>query len=188
MRSRNADARLRIAACSFALFFRRVMPANGQAAMTSKSWIRWLGAGLIALALIVAPPTPMVHAVQDAHKVSVMSFGLFGDQGVFSSEATGAAQVVAGRFGRGPINVQYISKKGGRWCSFCLFAQRKVQTRAVVLRSERGDAGFRPNDQSRDHGAIDAGDRRRAIAHFVRRLDRMICSINVAAVTRLRAT
>ena len=82
--------------------------------MTSKSWISRLGAGLIALALIVAPPTPMVHAVGNAYKVSVVSFGLFGDQGVFRSEATGAAQVVAGRFGHGPINVQYNSKKGGR--------------------------------------------------------------------------
>ena len=81
--------------------------------MTSKCWISWLGAGLIALALIVAPPASMVHAVGDAHKVSVVSFGLFGDQRVFRKEATGAAQVVAGRFGRGPINVQYNSKKGG---------------------------------------------------------------------------
>jgi hypothetical protein len=46
--------------------------------MTPKSWISWLGAGLIALALIVAPPASMVHAVGDAHKVSVVSFGLFG--------------------------------------------------------------------------------------------------------------
>src|SRR5262245_2711140 len=46
-------------------------------------------------------------------KVSVVSFGLFGDQGVFRREATGAAQVVAGRFGSGPIDVQYNSKKGG---------------------------------------------------------------------------
>jgi hypothetical protein len=69
--------------------------------------------GRIALALIVAPPASMVHAVGDAHKVSVVSFGLFGDQGVFRSEATGAAQVVAGRFGRGPIHVQYNSMKGG---------------------------------------------------------------------------
>jgi hypothetical protein len=81
--------------------------------MTSKCWIGWLGAGLIALAVIIAPPTPMAHAVEGAPKVSVVSFGLFGDQGVFRSEATGAAQVVAGRFGRGPINVQYNSKKGG---------------------------------------------------------------------------
>jgi hypothetical protein len=54
-----------------------------------------------------------VHPVGDAHKVSVVSFGLFGDQGVFRSEATGAAQVVESRFGPGPINVQYNSKKGG---------------------------------------------------------------------------
>jgi hypothetical protein len=76
------------------------------------AWISWFGAGLIALALIVAPPSSRVHAVGDAHKVSVVSFGLFGDQGVFRSEATGAAQVVAGRFGGSPINVQYNSKKG----------------------------------------------------------------------------
>jgi hypothetical protein len=81
--------------------------------MGSKSRIGWLGAGLIALAVIIAPPTPMAHAVEDAPKMSVVSFGLFGDQGVFGSEATGAAQVVAGRFGRGPINIQYNSKKGG---------------------------------------------------------------------------
>ena len=81
--------------------------------MTSKSWIRWLGAPLIALVLTIAPSVSPVHAVEDARKVSVVSFGLFGDQGVFRSEATGAAQVVAGRFGSGPINVQYNSKKGG---------------------------------------------------------------------------
>src|SRR5262245_24186683 len=38
-------------------------------AMTPKSWISWLSAGLIALALIVAPPASIVHAVGDAHKV-----------------------------------------------------------------------------------------------------------------------
>ncbi|QHO79285.1 peptidase C13, legumain asparaginyl peptidase [Bradyrhizobium sp. CCBAU 051011] len=43
----------------------------------------------------------------------MVSFGLFGDQGVFRSEATGAAQVVAARFGGDPIRVQYNSKKGG---------------------------------------------------------------------------
>ena len=81
--------------------------------MTSKSWISRLGALFIALALTVAPSVSTVHAVGDAHKVSVVSFGLFGDQGVFRSEATGAAQVVANRFEPGPINVQYNSKKGG---------------------------------------------------------------------------
>ena len=76
-------------------------------------WISRIGAPFIAFVLTVAPSFSTVHAVEDARKVSVVSFGLFGDQGVFRSEATGAAQVVAGRFGNGPINVQYNSKKGG---------------------------------------------------------------------------
>src|SRR6266852_3688498 len=76
-------------------------------------WTRRLVAPLIAFVLTVAPSVSPVPAVADARKVSVVSFGLFGDQGVFRSEATGAAQVVAGRFGSGPINVQYNSKKGG---------------------------------------------------------------------------
>src|SRR6266851_5789348 len=65
--------------------------------MTSKSWITLLGAPLLAIVLAVAPPVSSVHAVEDAHKVGVVSFGLFGDQGVFRSEAAGAAQVVASR-------------------------------------------------------------------------------------------
>ncbi len=76
-------------------------------------WISRIGAPLIAFVLTVAPSVSTVHAVEDTRKVSVVSFGLFGDQGVFRSEATGAARVVAGRFGGAPINVQYNSKKGG---------------------------------------------------------------------------
>jgi hypothetical protein len=76
-------------------------------------WSSWLGAPLIAFVLTVAPSVSPAHAAEDARKVSVVSFGLFGDQGVFRSEATGAAQVVADRFGNGPINVQYNSKRGG---------------------------------------------------------------------------
>jgi peptidase C13-like protein len=78
--------------------------------MTSKSRLSRLGAPLIALVLIVMPVVSPAYA--DA-KVSVVSFGLFGDQGVFRSEATGAAQIVASRFGKGPVDVQYNSKKGG---------------------------------------------------------------------------
>jgi hypothetical protein len=81
--------------------------------MTSKSWISQVGALLTALVLTVVPAVSPVHAVEGARKVSVVSFGLFGDQGVFRNEATGAAQVVAGRFGSGAVNVQYNSKKGG---------------------------------------------------------------------------
>jgi hypothetical protein len=68
---------------------------------------------LIAFVLATAPPESLAHAGEIAHKVSVVSFGLFGDQGVFQSEATGAAQVLADRFGAGPIDVRYNSKKGG---------------------------------------------------------------------------
>jgi len=82
-------------------------------ALTSESWVKRLGAPLIAFALTVGGLVSTVHAVGDAHKVSVVSFGLFGDQGVFKREASGAAQVVVGRFGSGPVNVQYNSKKGG---------------------------------------------------------------------------
>ena len=77
--------------------------------MTSKSWIALLMAFVLTVVQSVSP----ADAVEDARKVSVVSFGLFGDQGVFRSEATGAAQVVADRFGNGPINVQYNSKRGG---------------------------------------------------------------------------
>jgi hypothetical protein len=85
--------------------------------MTPKFWISpWIsrvGAPLIALVLAVVLSVSPMHAAEDAPRVSVVSFGLFGDQGVFRNEATGAAQVVAGRFGSGPVNVQYNSKKGG---------------------------------------------------------------------------
>jgi hypothetical protein len=81
--------------------------------MKSNSWIRRLGAPLIALVLTVVPSVSPTHAVEDAPRVSVVSFGLFGDQGVFRREATGAAKVVADRFGSGTVNVQYNSKKGG---------------------------------------------------------------------------
>jgi hypothetical protein len=81
--------------------------------MTRGSWIRRLAAPLVAFALTVAPAISSVHAVEGAGKVGVVSFGLFGDQGVFRSEATGAAQVVAGRFETGPVSVKYNSRKGG---------------------------------------------------------------------------
>jgi Peptidase C13 family len=81
--------------------------------MTFSSRIRRLTASLIALLLTVASSASLIHAAENARKVSVVSFGLFGDQGVFESEATGAAKVVAGRFGNGPVDVEYNSKKGG---------------------------------------------------------------------------
>jgi hypothetical protein len=40
-------------------------------------WISRIGAPLIAFVLTVAPSVSTVHAVEDARKVSVVSFGLF---------------------------------------------------------------------------------------------------------------
>ncbi|WP_284266618.1 C13 family peptidase [Bradyrhizobium iriomotense] len=81
--------------------------------MTSKAWCRWLGVLLIAFVLIGLPSVSSVHAAEDGRKVSVVSFGLYGDQGVFRREATGAAEIVAGRFGTGSIDVRYNSRTGG---------------------------------------------------------------------------
>jgi Peptidase C13 family len=81
--------------------------------MTPKSWTAGFGAVLFALVLAVAPSASSVRAVEGVHKVGVVSFGLFGDQGVFRREATGAAQIIASRFETGPIDVQYNFRKGG---------------------------------------------------------------------------
>ncbi len=83
--------------------------------MTFKSWLSWASRlwALIAFLLTVAPTVLPAHA-ENARKVSVVSFGLFGDQSVFRSEATGAAKIIADRFGGGPVDVQYNSKKGGK--------------------------------------------------------------------------
>jgi Peptidase C13 family len=82
--------------------------------MISRSWTKRLGASVVALFLMVGTSVSPACAIEDTGKVGVVSFGLFGDQGVFRAEATGAAQVVAGRFETGAIDVQYNSKKGGR--------------------------------------------------------------------------
>ena len=101
--------------------------------MTSMCRIRRLAAPLVALFLAVAPQVLPAHA--DAGKVGVVSFGLFGDQGVFRSEATGAAEVVAGRFETGPINVKYNSRRGGGATIDAL--ARSLQTAASGLDAER---------------------------------------------------
>src|SRR5215471_9498859 len=81
--------------------------------MTFRSVVSRLGAPLIALSLTLAPLFATAHAAENARKVTVVSFGLYGDQGVFRSEATGAAQIVASRFGGDPVVVKYNNQKGG---------------------------------------------------------------------------
>ena len=92
-----------------------------------------LGASLVAFVLTVASAISPTHAVEDTGKVGVVSFGLFGDQGVFRSEATGAAEIVAGRFETGPIDVHYNSRKGGS-------ATIEALARSLQLAANRLDA------------------------------------------------
>jgi hypothetical protein len=94
------------------------------------SWIRRLGAPLVLILTIGLPVSP-VHAVEDVRKVGVVSFGLFGDQGVFRSEATGAAQVVSGRFETGPVDVRYNSRSGGSATIEALAKSLQVAARAL---------------------------------------------------------
>ena len=65
--------------------------------MTIESLVRRLS--VIVFLLTLAPTVATVHAAENPRKMTVVSFGLFGDEGVFRREATGAAQIVANRFG-----------------------------------------------------------------------------------------
>jgi peptidase C13-like protein len=81
--------------------------------MNCRFSIRRLGAVLLAVFLTIWLLPSLVYAVENTGKVGVVSFGLFGDQSVFRSEATGAAEVIAGRFKTGPVDVAYNSRRGG---------------------------------------------------------------------------
>ena len=67
------------------------------------------------------------HAAENPRKMTVVSFGLFGDEGVFRREATGSAQSVANRFGGDPVVVKYNTKTGG---------SATVETLATTLQAE----------------------------------------------------
>jgi hypothetical protein len=82
---------------------------------------------VIAFSLTFAPMVATVHAAENPRKTTVVSFGLFGDQGVFRSEATGAAQIVANRFGGDPVVVKPNTKTGG---------SATVEVLATTLQSE----------------------------------------------------
>jgi hypothetical protein len=61
---------------------------------------------VLLFAFAFAPAT-----AQSLRKVTVVSFGLYGGQDVFRSEATGAAQIVASRFGGDPVIVRFNTRK-----------------------------------------------------------------------------
>ena len=95
--------------------------------MTFGSLVSRFGIPIIALSLTFAQPFAAAHAAENARKVTVVSFGLYGDQGVFRSEATGAAQIVASRFGGGPVVVRFNTKTGG---------SATIETLAATLQAE----------------------------------------------------
>ena len=65
----------------------------------------WLFALFFAFA-----PASASQGAEVKPKVAVVAFGLYGDQSVFESEAKGAAQIVADRFGGGPVIVRANTK------------------------------------------------------------------------------
>jgi hypothetical protein len=76
--------------------------------MMSKSVSRCVAIGLLALLALVPAVGP---TAAEGRKLAVVSFGLFGDQSVFESEAKGAAGIVAKRFGADPVVVRANTKK-----------------------------------------------------------------------------
>jgi hypothetical protein len=95
--------------------------------VTIESLVRGLRALVIVFFLTLALPVAAVHSAEHPRKMTMVSFGLFGDQDVFRREATAAAQIVASRFGGGPVVIKYTTKTGGR---------ATVETLAATLQAE----------------------------------------------------
>ncbi len=77
--------------------------------MMSTHLSRFLAAGWIAVGLVCVP-AGMATAAETGRKLVIAAFGLFGDQSVFESEAKGAADIAAKRFGGGPVFVRANTK------------------------------------------------------------------------------
>jgi peptidase C13-like protein len=95
--------------------------------VTIESLVSRLCLPVIVFFLTLVAIVPTAHAAENPRKIAVVSFGLFGDQGVFRREATGAAQIVANRFGGDPVAVKFNTKTGGN---------ATVETLATTLQAE----------------------------------------------------
>jgi len=95
--------------------------------VTIEFLVRRLIASVIVFLLTWASMVAAAHAAENPRKMTVVSFGLFGNQGVFRREATSAAQIVANRFGGDPVVVKYNTKTGG---------SATVETLATTLQAE----------------------------------------------------
>jgi len=98
--------------------------------MTYRSFTR-LSAALIALAVALTAIFPPAHSAEESRKVTVVSFGLFGGQGVFRSEANGAAEIVTARFGADPVVVRFNTKRGGNATVETLAETLQMQARGM---------------------------------------------------------
>ena len=79
--------------------------------MTFEFLVRRLSAFVIVFLLTWGSMVAAAHAADSPRKMTVVSFGLFGDEGIFRREATGAARIVANRFGGDPVVVKYNTKR-----------------------------------------------------------------------------
>jgi hypothetical protein len=124
--------------------------------MSLRPSIRQLNAALIAVLLIFAPTFAAGQGAEDHRKVAVVSFGLFGGQAVFRREATGAAQIVANRFGADPVIVRFNTKTGGAATVETLNATLQAQAKRM---NRDGDILFLilTSHGSRDGLAVTAG-------------------------------
>jgi hypothetical protein len=73
--------------------------------------MRRLSAALIPFVLSLVPLLAPAAPLELAPRLAVVSFGLFGGQDVFRSEASGAAAIVANRFGAAATTVRFNDKK-----------------------------------------------------------------------------
>jgi hypothetical protein len=78
--------------------------------MKLKQQFKQLSTLLIAFLAVVT--VNAAASAEGARKTAVVSFGLSGEQ-VFRSEATGAARIVASRFGGDPVIVRFNTRKNG---------------------------------------------------------------------------
>jgi tetratricopeptide (TPR) repeat protein len=67
----------------------------------------------LAAVLLALVPASISYGAGPAPKVTVVAFGLDGDQSVFESEAKGAARIIADRFGASPAMVRANTKSRG---------------------------------------------------------------------------
>ena len=92
---------------------------------------------LIALCVAIAPVAMALSAPDELRKVSVVSIRPVRRPAGVSDEATGAAQVVANRFGAEPVIVRFNTRKGGDATTTSLAATLQATAKNMAEANER---------------------------------------------------